>query len=201
MWGTSSWGQMLWGGVAVPSLPSGMLVVLMLACFLAGGYFLHPARRNQRNTIVALLLIGIPLSVGAVTLPYTFANGTVADATQVNANFAAVTSALDVASCPAGMTRVDLPRSILCFDKGIQANHGQTRDYCAAFHGARLCSMAQWWDAVCQAGVANPGRSWTNDIAGSATFGTIAACTDESVATSIYTATFWGPCCLEYPRY
>ena len=201
MWGTGNWGQMVWGGVAVPSLPPGMLLVLMVACFLAGGYFLHPARRNHRNTIVALLLIALPLSVGAVTLPYTFTNGTVADASQVNANFAAVTSALDVPTCPSGMTRLELTHTILCFDDGIQGTHDQTQQFCDAQYRARLCSLDQWYDAICIAGEPSPGRSWTNDITGAAAFGSVATCSGESVASSSYTLQLRGPCCLEYPRY
>jgi hypothetical protein len=39
--------------------------------------------------------VALPLALGAVTLPHTFTNGTVADAGEVNANFAALESAVD----------------------------------------------------------------------------------------------------------
>ena len=46
---------------------------------------------------LVLLGVTIPfwLFASTVTLPYTFSNGTVADANQVNANFSALKSAID----------------------------------------------------------------------------------------------------------
>ena len=201
MWGSENWGEMVWGGVAVPSLPLGMLLLLMCCCFLAGGYFLRPQRRGPRSYLVAALLIAIPLSVGALTLPYTFVNGSIADATEVNANFAAIATALDVASCPAGMSRIDLPRSTLCYASGPIANWDAASTYCSGQFRARICSFQQWRDAICRAGVNNPGASWTDAIAGAATMGVVSGCTGDSVSSNIYTSQRVTTCCLEWPRY
>lgn len=202
MWGSSTWGQMVWGGTVVPSLPLGMLVVLMLACFLAGGYFLHPTRHDQRNTIVALLLSAIPLSVGAVTLPYAFTNGTIADATQVNANFAAVAAGPTPPACPEGMTRIEQPLSVLCYAKSpTVANWDQAAAYCDSNFRTGLCSVEQWRAAVCYGGVPSPGRSWTDDVSGSTSFGSIAGCTGDAISSSVYTTPLSVTCCAEWPRY
>jgi hypothetical protein len=48
------------------------------------------ARPRTIGLAALLLLIAVPLTARALSLPFTFANGTVADATQVNADFAAL---------------------------------------------------------------------------------------------------------------
>ncbi len=202
MWGIESWGEMIWGGGAtVPTLPLGMLLALMFGCFLAGGYFLRPERRDQRGVFLAALLFAIPISVGALTLPNTFVNGSVADASEVNANFAAVASALDPASCPGGMTRIELPHSVVCYASGPSASWESASSYCFDQFRARLCSLQQWRDAVCRAGIANPGASWTDDVTGAASFGTVAACTSDGVSSSSASALRVTVCCQEWARY
>lgn len=96
MWGSEDWGEMIWGGgaVAVPSLHWSMLALLVL-CFLAGGWFLNPANRSRRAYLVAAVLLCLPATTIAVTLPHSFTNGTIADADEVNANFAALEAAVD----------------------------------------------------------------------------------------------------------
>lgn len=202
MWGSGAWGQMFWGGAAVPGLPPAMLVVLMLACFLAGGWFLQPGRRNQRNTFIALLLIAIPLSVGALTLPYTFTNGTIADASQVNANFSALAGAVGPPTCPSGMTQINQALSTLCYASGPTATWEQASAYCNDTFRAHLCSLNQWRDAVCQQGLTNPGRSWTSDVSGAASFATVQGCTGDAVFSQVYTsAGVRATCCAEWPRF
>jgi hypothetical protein len=81
---------MIWRGVAVPAL--GFSGTLILGAVL--GIIAMRLLRGARPRIVASVALGlaalVPLSAGAVTL-LSFVNGTVADATQVNANFAALT--------------------------------------------------------------------------------------------------------------
>jgi hypothetical protein len=86
-----TWGG---GGVHVPALPI-WGVLLLAACFTLLGARLAV----RRNRTAAALLFGavvaiVPLSAVALSLPYTFTNGTIADATQVNANFEALRSAV-----------------------------------------------------------------------------------------------------------
>jgi hypothetical protein len=58
---------------------------------LLGIVGLHALRRVGARTIGAIaLVIVIVVPVAALAVPFTFANGTIADANQVNANFAAV---------------------------------------------------------------------------------------------------------------
>lgn len=202
MWGLDQWGTMIWGGgVAVPTMPIGPLLGLMLGCFLAGGYLLHPARRNRRNAFVAAALLALPISVGAVTLPFTFTNGSIADANQVNANFTALASALAVPNCPSGMSRVELPFSILCHANAPTSTWTNSSDYCDAQFRARLCSLQQWRDLVCRAGVPSPGASWTDDITGTAAFGVVSGCTTDAISSSSAITQRAAICCLEWPRY
>jgi len=63
------------------------------------------------------VLLGVTFSgavVYAVTLPYTFTDGTTASAAQVNANFAALSTAID--GCPTDMVRVGAS----CLDTAAQ---------------------------------------------------------------------------------
>lgn len=88
-WGEENWGEMLWGGSAsVPLLPfSGWLLLVGL---LLGVAVLARQRRGLR-AFAALLLAGLIVPAAAyaatVVLPNIFANGTVADAVEVNENF------------------------------------------------------------------------------------------------------------------
>ena len=91
MWG-QTWGSMIWGNsVAVPAVPPWSLV-LLAGCFMAIGVLF--ANRRNRTAMLILVAVGIPLSARALGLPYTFTNGTTADAAQVNANFEALRAAV-----------------------------------------------------------------------------------------------------------
>lgn len=202
MWGIDQWGEMIWGGgVPVPTLPLGMLCLLMFGCFVAGGYFLRAEHRGLRHALAAALLLAIPISVGALTLPNAFVNGSVADATAVNANFSAIASALDGSSCPVGMTRIELPHAVLCYAVGPSASWSSASDFCSAQYAARLCDLQQWRDLVCRAGIPSPGASWTDDITGVASFGVVSGCTSDAVSTSSASSQRATVCCQEWPRY
>jgi hypothetical protein len=92
MW-NQNWGTMIWGRAsqAVPLLgPLGLLLLAMLL-MLSGAILLRdPAARRRMGKAMALLVLLVPLSAFAV--PFTFTNGTVADATQVNQNFTSLES-------------------------------------------------------------------------------------------------------------
>lgn len=96
-WG-QDWGTMIWGSSAGPSVPAlewiGLftLVIVLVAI----------ATRLLRNKPMAaatmlLVLVAIPFSFAAATLtiPNIFANGTIADAGEVNANFGNVKVAVN----------------------------------------------------------------------------------------------------------
>jgi hypothetical protein len=81
---------MLWSGLRnVPALGFWGVLVLGAALGAVGLRCLRGARPRVIGLMTLGLAILIPISVRAV--PFTFTNGTAADATQVNANFAAVT--------------------------------------------------------------------------------------------------------------
>src|ERR1700748_3811398 len=95
MWG-HNWGQMLWGGGArgVPALSFWAVGVLCGALLVLGLRFLR-AQRRALGVTALLLALAVPLTARAtVALPFTFANNTIADATQVNANFNAVVNGI-----------------------------------------------------------------------------------------------------------
>jgi hypothetical protein len=83
---------MIWGRAAASVPALGFWGVLLLGAVLGavGVRLLRGARPRALGVLALALAIAIPLSAGAVTL-ITFTNGTVADANQVNANFAALT--------------------------------------------------------------------------------------------------------------
>lgn len=106
-----------------------------------------------------------------------------------------------VASCPDGMIAVDRITSTLCYHAGSLGNWDQADAFCAAQFRADVCTLQQWRAAVCDAGLPNPGASWTAQIAGTATFATVSGCSGEQVATATYTLSRMGPCCLEWMNY
>jgi hypothetical protein len=88
MWG-QQWGQMIWGRLAtVPATSFWSLLILGALLGAVGVRFLRGPRPRRLAMFVLVFAVLIPITVRAV--PFTFTNGTVADATQVNANFAAV---------------------------------------------------------------------------------------------------------------
>jgi hypothetical protein len=91
MWGLN-WGQMIWGqATPVPALGFWGLMVLLAAL---GGLGLRRLRGGRPRLLGGLaLVLALLVPISARALPFTFTNGTVADANQVNANFAALASA------------------------------------------------------------------------------------------------------------
>jgi hypothetical protein len=102
MWG-QSWGQMIWGkqaSAAVPALPGGMLL-LLAGLLLWVGYRMGRRQHAPRLMAVAigfglaLVPIAIVHATSTFGVPFSFTNGTVADATQVNQNFSALTAEIN----------------------------------------------------------------------------------------------------------
>jgi len=122
MWG-QNWGQMIWGGTPVPAI--GFWGTLLLGAVLGavGVSFLRGRKPRTVGAIVLALALIIPISARAITL-ITFTNGTIADANQVNANFAAlnpVSNFNEMNSAPAIGAQSDLlsptfvaPRAMTC---------------------------------------------------------------------------------------
>jgi hypothetical protein len=95
MWG-QNWGQMIWGGaIHAPAAGMGGSFLLAVALLLVG-LLLVTRRGRSRGAGVAILALAltVPISVAIASVPNTFVNGQVADATQVNANFAALNNAV-----------------------------------------------------------------------------------------------------------
>ncbi len=89
MWG-ENWGHFHWGSpVNMPAL--GPVGFLILGCLLGvSGVLLLRSGRKTAGALAAFLVL-VPFTAFATTVPFIFTNGTVADATQVNANFTALT--------------------------------------------------------------------------------------------------------------
>ena len=90
MW-SQNWGSMIWGRVsqAVPVMgPLGLMLLAMVLMVLGAILLRNPARRRFMGKAAALLILLVPITAFAV--PFTFTNGTIADATQVNQNFASL---------------------------------------------------------------------------------------------------------------
>jgi hypothetical protein len=83
---------MIWGQPAAGVPAIGFWGALLLGAVLGavGVWLLRRAKPRTLGALALAVAIAIPLSAGAITL-ITFTNGTVADANQVNANFAALT--------------------------------------------------------------------------------------------------------------
>ena len=79
------WSQM----ASVPAVGFGGTLLLGVVLGVTGVWCLRRVRPRVMGMMAVGFAILIPISVGAV--PFAFTNGTVADANQVNANFAAVT--------------------------------------------------------------------------------------------------------------
>lgn len=96
--------ELIWGNASMMQVPFAGWAVLILGFLL--GVFAVKAKGARANALVfALAIVVVPaIAVTAQsTLPYTFTNGTVADADEVNANF----QALAVASARTALTVVD----------------------------------------------------------------------------------------------
>lgn len=117
------------------------------------------------------------------------------------AHRAARADAVALASCPAGMTKVSMPGSTLCFAAGATQNWEAADQSCYDNFRSSLCTLAQWRTAVCRAGLPSPGASWTSTPAGTATFTTVAGCTGDAVGIAQYTAQHATVCCLEWMSY
>jgi hypothetical protein len=102
MWG-QTWGHLIWGtsaSAAVPALPGGALL-LLAGLLLFVGYRVGRRQRAPRwmaagiGLAVALLPIVVAHATSTFGVPFTFTNGTVADASQVNQNFSAVAAEIN----------------------------------------------------------------------------------------------------------
>jgi hypothetical protein len=99
MWG-QKWGSMVWGGVhTVPALSTGMLIALAVL-LLVIGYRMGRQRRAPRWLALVVGVGAALLPVAVVqattfTVPFTFTNGSIADANQVNQNFSTVATEID----------------------------------------------------------------------------------------------------------
>lgn len=97
-WGAEDWGSLFWGGAvfAVP-LFSPLGVGLLIAVLLATGLV---ARRHPglvaKLMVVSIVLVPLIAYAAPIALPHVFANGTVADANEMNANFGVVVTESDV---------------------------------------------------------------------------------------------------------
>ena len=83
-----AFGAGFFGKLFVLRLLSGLMLLAMLLMISGALVLRTPSARRLMGKTAALLLLLLPISAFAV--PFTFTNGTVADATQVNQNFSSL---------------------------------------------------------------------------------------------------------------
>ena len=98
MWG-ENWIEFFWGGgpligTPVASIPINSTALLVLG-ILIGACGARLARKGHSRLLMTSIVILYPLATLAVSLPHVFVNGEVADASQVNENFDALSAAID----------------------------------------------------------------------------------------------------------
>jgi hypothetical protein len=126
MWGLK-WGQMVWGHlVSTPAMPGLFTLLLGVLLGLYGRRALALGGRHRRSGIVALgLLVLLASRVAYATVPFTFTNGTVADANQVNQNFAAHDTSINTLTSKVNAGAVDIDESLFRARSGsAQVNFG-----------------------------------------------------------------------------
>jgi hypothetical protein len=99
---------MIWGqSAAAPAMSFGATLLLGALMALVAVRFMPRSRPRTTALVVAGLALFVPLAARA-TLPFSFTNGTIADATQVNANFAAVSPTTTLIKGPGGLAGTSL---------------------------------------------------------------------------------------------
>jgi hypothetical protein len=138
MW-NQNWGSMLWGGAPQPVPLLGLLGLVLVAMLLMvlGGILLRsPAAGRRMGKATVLLVLLVPLSAFAV--PFTFSNGTVADANQVNQNFASLEARIVAleAKRVLAFAHVNANGTIDSHSGNITVEKAGAGTYCAAVSGA-----------------------------------------------------------------
>jgi hypothetical protein len=95
MWNLGKWGSLIWGASQpVPWAGPVALVGMALLLLVMGRVLIRSDRAAHRVAFAGVFLLAM-VPVVAFAVPHTFVNGTVANATQVNANFTAVEARLN----------------------------------------------------------------------------------------------------------
>ena len=97
MWGAENWGSMVWGGITPVPVPltSPIGIVILVAALIGCGIVSLRSRLPKYTTWLSvgmLLIVPITAYAAIISVPNTFTNGTIADATEVNANFDGIVS-------------------------------------------------------------------------------------------------------------
>ena len=132
MWGSGTWGQMIWGGPgeAVPLLAPGGLLLLVVLMIASTSIALRRGHSTLSISLFVLaLLVPIAGYAASVAVPNVFTNGTIADADEVNANFDAVAVAINDND-----TKVD----------AVSALFGANTSFANAGSGGE-CTLADVW--------------------------------------------------------
>ena len=113
-WG-ENWGVMVWGAApsAVPSIDGlglGLLALVLIGLAIRG---LRP-RATLGLMVLASFVGAADLAEAQVTIPNTFTDGTPALASEVNANFQALASAVNASDCATAADVVCNPASVSC---------------------------------------------------------------------------------------
>ena len=113
-WG-ENWGVMVWGAApsAVPSIDGlglGLLALVLIGLAVRG----LRSRATLGLMVLASFVGAADLAEAQVTIPNTFTDGTPALASEVNANFEALASAVNASDCATAADVVCNPASVSC---------------------------------------------------------------------------------------
>ena len=113
-WG-DNWGVMVWGAApsAVPSIDGlglGLLALVLIGLAIRG----LRSRATLGLMVLASFVGAADLAEAQVTIPNTFSDGTPALASEVNANFQALASAVNASDCATAADVVCNPASVSC---------------------------------------------------------------------------------------
>lgn len=158
MWGIENWGEMIWGGPPpVPLLEPLGLVVLTVGLLAAGHIVLSRRHSPWLAHLMWMVLLVTPMaSYGAlISMPNTFVSGTVADASQVNANFdTLVVESNDQDARLSGLEEIEksikIPASALALNFGATSYGFDGIDFAPGFNNsvAATVPMPKDWNGT-----------------------------------------------------
>jgi len=155
-WG-EDWGTMIWGqAMAVPAM--GKLGVLVLALGL-GGLAARVIKRSRSAASLLVISLVLPMlspvaNAQTVSVPNTLTNGSVADATAMNANFEAVQTGVNLALTSADVT------GLTQFTNGTTADADEVNaNFTAVVDGVNTALANRATDCAGAGGTWNAGTS------------------------------------------
>ncbi|MEM7543265.1 MAG: hypothetical protein AAF384_17020 [Pseudomonadota bacterium] len=137
MWG-ENWGTMIWGGgLSIETVPLGPWALVLLGAVIGFCGVFANRRRLARVPLLFALLVPV-MSAIALGIPNVFTNGTMADANEVNANFAAISAFFGNPPIVSAVAAQGIPGEVSCSWTASDADGDHlSLSYAAYFNGVR----------------------------------------------------------------